>query len=67
MNDYLSPRDALAAAIGGIPLGRDSIRVGDTVVWASPLGVVRVGRRPIGLWNDGADTLAARYYALVAA
>jgi hypothetical protein len=57
--DRRSPREALADALGGTLLGRDSILVGDHVVWASVAGVVRVDSTPIGRWDDGTDALAA--------
>lgn len=59
-----SPRADLAAALNGIPLGRDSIAVGTTLVTVSPVGVVRVGRRAVGMWFDGTDVLAARVRAV---
>jgi hypothetical protein len=59
-----SPRAALAAALGGEPIGRDGILVGDTVIWASVRGVIRVGGRPVGMWSDGTEALAARVRAV---
>ena len=56
-----SPRATLAAALNGVPLGRDSIAVGTRIVTVSPLGVVRVGGVSIGMWRDGVDVLAARF------
>lgn len=61
-----APRDALAAALDGTPIGRDSIQVGADVIWCSVGGVVRANGVPIGKWSDGAEVLAAAYRAAVA-
>ena len=61
----MSPRDELAALLGGTPIGRDSIQVGANVIWVSVGGVVRVNGVPLGKWSDGAEKLAAAYRAAV--
>lgn len=58
--DTRTPQQALAEALGGTILGPSTIAVGSRLVVASPLGVVRVDGRAVGMWSDGADVLAAR-------
>ena len=60
-----SPRESLAAALGGELIGRDAITVGANCVWASVAGVVRVNGIPLGTWSDPTDVLAAEYRAAV--
>jgi hypothetical protein len=67
MKTIRSPREALAATLGGTLIGRDGIQVGDRVVWASVAGVVRVGGTPLGTWSDPTPALAAAFREAVAA
>jgi hypothetical protein len=66
VTDRRSPREALCEALGGELLGRDSILLGDHVVWASVAGIVRVDSTPVGRWDDGTDALAAAVRGAVA-
>lgn len=61
-----SPRAALATALAGTPIGRDSIQVGAHVIWASVSGVVRVGGIPLGTWSDDTAALADAFERAVA-
>jgi len=62
-----SPQQALAEALDGTILGPSAIQVGRHLVVASPLGIVRVDGRAIGMWSEATATLAARVRAQVAA
>ena len=60
-----TPQQQLADAIHGTIIGPSTIRVGTHLVVASPIGVVRVDRTPVGMWSEPTTDLAARVAAVI--
>lgn len=71
LHAYDTPREALAAALNGHPVGSDplgAIQVGDTFITTRVTGVVLANNwLVLGLWNDGTESLAAAFRAAVEA
>lgn len=64
----MTPRDALLALIGGVPVDADRIAICGGLVYVGITGAVRLqqpGRVVVtlGAWGDGAEELAAAYWA----